>query len=781
MVIFKVSGNKCRKFFQYPKMKEEKFHLNCSVAEHQMIFSLSLDTTGLHYMKNAGHTSKLNWHKLQVYLSLQKFTCVIFFLSAILFSAVTLSAQTFSYVDSLESALKGSIGHDKVTILLDLANYYAEIDPDKAIKFAGEITGMPQTELAEKSEGYKILADAYFYKNDYWGAIGFYDSSARINSSVYGSMSMEYAERLGDIGFCYDLMVHYDKAIEHFRKALAISYFNDREDEIANNLNNIGKIYYQWGNYDSSIYYFENAVALDKKLGEQVYIGIDLNNIAKVYESWGKFRQALMYYKESLQIAEKEGNENSVAIRNSNIGNIYKALGNFDSAIYHYKVALEIDEKNANEQKIGIRLANLGEIFFLTGDFSPALSYYREALTIFRKAGNPESEALVLKNLGDLYTEAGNTLKAEKCYMQSLKIADSLNLRPIQLSVFKQISSLYEKTGNYKESLVYHRKYDTLEDSLFTAEKHRQLAEYQTLYQTEKKQKEIELLSKEKAIRDSDLKRAKNYRIFLMTVSAMLVMLAVLLFSRYRLKRKTNILLSKKNDELTLLNATKDKFFSIIAHDLKNPLSGFITISRSLNENADNLSTDEIQYFTKELHHTSRQLYELLQNLLQWARSQTGSLKYNPEAKELHTLVEENFSLLQSNAHKKHIKLVNETQPDTMVYADPNMVNTVLRNLISNAINFSNPQGKITIQSRRENENILVAVSDTGIGIEPDDIPKLFRIDIDTSKIGLAGGKGTGLGLILCKELISKNAGEISVSSEAGKGSTFLFTLPSAN
>jgi signal transduction histidine kinase len=240
--------------------------------------------------------------------------------------------------------------------------------------------------------------------------------------------------------------------------------------------------------------------------------------------------------------------------------------------------------------------------------------------------------------------------------------------------------------------------------------------------------------------------------------------------------------LEKKVEQRTLelneLNATKDKFFSIIAHDLKNPFNTLMGFSELLLDNLDVFSKDKLREFIGILYETAKQSYALLENLLEWSRAQTGRLQMNPENINLHDLVEENINLLSNAAAKKKIKLINEIGPSVNVYADANMGHAVIRNLISNAIKYTNENGSITCSSTVKKDKIEVTVHDTGIGIKPQNIDKLFKIDQNYSTHGTADESGTGLGLILCKEFINKNNGSIWVESEYGKGSSFKFTLP---
>jgi len=237
--------------------------------------------------------------------------------------------------------------------------------------------------------------------------------------------------------------------------------------------------------------------------------------------------------------------------------------------------------------------------------------------------------------------------------------------------------------------------------------------------------------------------------------------------------------ISAQRDNLEKLNAAKDKFFSIIAHDLKNPFSVLLSVTTSLSEGFYDLSETDKNMSINRINKSVTLLYNLLENLLQWSMSQTGRLKYSPEKNNLYLLVFHNISLLKMNAEKRNIKIVNNLKEDLSVFVDTDMINTVIRNLVSNAIKFNIDGGTIEINALQKNNMIEIEIKDTGIGLTDEDIKKLFRIDVKNTSIGSGNKeKGTGIGLIICKEFVEKNGGQIRVRSEKGKGSRFCFTVP---
>jgi two-component system sensor histidine kinase/response regulator len=236
--------------------------------------------------------------------------------------------------------------------------------------------------------------------------------------------------------------------------------------------------------------------------------------------------------------------------------------------------------------------------------------------------------------------------------------------------------------------------------------------------------------------------------------------------------------LQEKNRELRELNASKDKFFSIIAHDLRNPFAALLGFTRMAAEGLQNWSRDEIQRMVEDLGNSAETLYELLENLLNWSRLQRGVMEYFPDLVDIAYTVERNMELFATIARQKKITLTSSLEPEIFVFADGKMIDTVIRNLLSNALKFTNAGGNIEISAAYDDSEITIAVADTGVGIPEADLPKLFQLDVKYSNVGTAGEQGTGLGLLLCRDLIEKNQGTIWVESTIGVGTTFKFTLP---
>jgi signal transduction histidine kinase len=304
-------------------------------------------------------------------------------------------------------------------------------------------------------------------------------------------------------------------------------------------------------------------------------------------------------------------------------------------------------------------------------------------------------------------------------------------------------------------------------------------------YEIGQREQEIHFLKDKFSAQQREIDRSRMYNITMIFLIFLLIIFGGITFYLYREKRKFNTRLKKinnkvvhQNHELREINNTKDKFFSIIAHDLKGPLNSMTSFSDLLLSHTSSMSPNEIKIVAKDLNQSLKTIYCLMENLFAWARSQTGKIDVNPESFNVSEVLTHSIQLLSNSAQNKGIKINVAKDEHAEVYADKNSVMTILRNLISNAIKFTKPGGLILITVNASKDNAEISVADNGIGMSPEYLRKLFDISVKHHTNGTNNEKGTGLGLVLCKEFVEKNGGAIRVSSEEGRGSTFSFTLP---
>ncbi len=242
--------------------------------------------------------------------------------------------------------------------------------------------------------------------------------------------------------------------------------------------------------------------------------------------------------------------------------------------------------------------------------------------------------------------------------------------------------------------------------------------------------------------------------------------------------KKSRDQLKEKNQELQQLNTSKDKFFSIISHDLKSPFQGLIGLTELLQEDIEEMSKEEILKFSSMIHESSRNLLNLLENLLEWSVLERDKHTFQGQQTDLHQLIDKNTQLFEANAGKKDIILENNVNKPVNAWCDRNMIDTVIRNLISNALKYTPVGGKITLEANSDDTHATIRIIDTGVGMDQDTQKSLFQMENMKSQPGTKNEKGTGLGLLICKELIEKNSGDISVESTPGEGSVFSIHLP---
>ena len=389
--------------------------------------------------------------------------------------------------------------------------------------------------------------------------------------------------------------------------------------------------------------------------------------------------------------------------------------------------------------------------------------------------------------MGGAYRELGQYESAINTFYKSLQLADDYEYYLKQLN-YLDLALTYEEQGRIEEAYHAFKMHDQYQDTLRQEERQNQVAELEKQYETQQKEAEIERLSVSREIDQLQIKRDKELRAF--GIILILVLVAAIFFVSvaYLNKRRVNDLLSLKNlkieeqrKELEVLNASKNKFFSIIAHDLKNPFHTVMGYAYLIHKEYDRFSDIDRKRYASDIYKSSNSISRLLQNLLDWSRSQTGRLEYTPQELNFCDIYESIEHLLLPAAAQKNIELISEMPAQVTVYADPMMVETVMRNLLNNAIKFTNEKGQVKTVLKSEKEAVTVCVEDTGVGINPDDLNKLFQIDSKVKRKGTHEEDGTGLGLVICSEFVKKNGGRIWAESKLGQGSRFYFALPSTN
>lgn len=526
---------------------------------------------------------------------------------------------------------------------------------------------------------------------------------------------------------------------------------------------------------------------------------------------------------------EQKSDHNQASFFYNKAASSFWAMGNLDLAKENFVKALAMSEIIGNNNAIYVLNTNLGLINAESGKLNDALTHFIKASNTARQMGRKADLAASLLNQANVLYELGNYNDAIETLKTAESLAQELNDSKMLRNSYSIFTKVFDKMGKREESAKYFdlfatitRKIQREEMQKKEEEAHRmvsqaasrvkeveaekqatekelevrdmELVEKQMMLEkteqvTREQMMQIDLLNKERELQQAIITHQNQMRNVYLVIIAMVLAFSVFIYYNYREKKKANMLLQQKNTEISRqnteiqaqaqqlreLNQLKDKLFSIISHDLRSPLGSLITL---LNLTQQGYFTEEgfkevIDELSKNVGYTT----ELLENLLKWAQSQMQGLKVSPSDFTLHEVAQEKFKLYQEHAHNKGITLKNQIDPNLTVYADSAMIELVFRNLIANSIKFCNSGSVVRAAASVANGKVLVSISDTGQGISPENLKKIFGNELFSTR-GTANEKGTGLGLTLCKDFITLNGGEIWVKSVEGVGSEFFFTLP---
>jgi signal transduction histidine kinase len=557
-------------------------------------------------------------------------------------------------------------------------------------------------------------------------------------------------------------------------------------------LNMIGNAYYLMGELASAMDHYFQALWLREELGDSTGIAKSYNNIAAAYIGLKDYPHGLDYLKRARDIFTLLDETAYMFSILNNIGAVYIEMEKYDTARVYLLDAYEKALETQDSSDISMALTNLGEVTMKMGLLEYSGEYLVKALEISKNQDDRALMTIILANLGNLYMKQAEYRRAFEHLMEGLKYADEVNSLLDKREIYRYLADYYEIMGDDARALEYYKRYNAARDSILTEEGMMKIKEMEVKTNAQSMQQEISLLKKENEISSLKRTRLRILILFLAAIAIMGILVFIIYFQKNRLKHETNRLLEEKNillektnkklkeseRNLKELNSTKDKFFSIIGHDLRNPLNALLGFSELISGNSREYSSEEIHKYSRIINEAAKNIHMLIENLLEWSRSQSGNIDFNPKKEEIYPVVKEIVKVFSLQAEKKNIKISISVPKKIFAFFDRNLLSTILRNLISNAIKFTSGNGKINISCKSGSAESIIQVKDTGIGMTEDQISQLFDLKETITMQGTSDEKGTGLGLILCKEFVDMHNGRIWVESKPGKGSTFYFTLP---
>jgi len=521
--------------------------------------------------------------------------------------------------------------------------------------------------------------------------------------------------------------------------------------------------------------YLSSALKLYQSIDFKEGIGKTINRLGVSYAAENKITQAIDNFNYLIKFYEDDGDTIHMANSYNNLGMCYSNLQQWEKAESFYEIALKLYQLTGNKEFEATAWFNLATVNRNFQNKEMILQLYQKSKECCLEAGFTTGLVRVYIDIAQYYFENGE-LELSLHHLQLASLyANSIDAKDFQMKIHNCFCDVYTAKGNYQEALSSHKKYVDLYQSRFLTGKDK-LSEMRLWYEIEKREKENELLQVRNRFQEYVLQTQINRRNYLILFSLLLIVLLAILIGRYRFRVRTNKVLNEQKNHLEEANLTKDKFISIIAHDLRNPIMASQSLTDALIENHDKLADNQKRQLLASLQKATHHLQDLLENLLMWALSQSDRIHFFPECQQLKLVAEKAIKQLLYQALNKELIIRNNIPEQTMVSADINMLLFILRNLISNAIKFSENKTTITLSASETSDEIRVMVEDKGCGMSQEDLGKLFNLN-ETKNIGAGKNKGTGLGLALCKDFVRRHGGDISVISEPGQGTTIRFTL----
>lgn len=617
-----------------------------------------------------------------------------------------------------------------------------------------------------------------------------------------------------------------ENAIIYGNKALQlINKFPDLDSLRAQTLNYLGVVNRNKGDYTIALNYYFDALKNAEKHNNNIQQAYSNNNIGGIFTLRGDYLNAINYLEKALHFFEKENDNAGMGYACINLGNLYRHTNEAEEGLQYFDRAIAY-KKLANDT-IGIGIAlNLKAItYFNSNKFSEAHQLYKQLESIYKHNKDEKGLSVVYNHLGLIEIENENYLKGKNYFLAALDIVNqidykggkaysSLNLGLASYKLgniqeaFKQLefgynlsseigdleiiktsyeryTKIYYGLGDYKKAYEYQLKLQETIDKANSNESRERMASLRINNELDKKISRTEYLENQNKLLEQNIKLSeekimfRNYFVISLVILILIIFIPLaILFRKNKNRFSHNEELKLKNLELQDANETRERFLSIIGHDLKNPFNSVLGLASLLVEEWDSIPSEEKRQIVNEIQISGNSIFELMDNLLLWAKNQSHTLQLHQLHFDINEYVVEVYEIFRNQATFKGIQMQLNIGTSNNVFADPNMISTVLRNLVSNALKFTRKGGRILIEINKRSSEVEFSISDNGKGIPPEDLKRILDENNGYSTKGTANETGTGLGLLIVKDFIKKNNGVFWVESKMGEGSRFCFTLP---
>ncbi|ASU35216.1 tetratricopeptide repeat-containing sensor histidine kinase [Mucilaginibacter xinganensis] len=550
---------------------------------------------------------------------------------------------------------------------------------------------------------------------------------------------------------------------------------------------NIGLIYWSQSYYTVSLFYLNSAIN-HLPVTRPLYLSDCFNALGRTYADLGNYNEAIVNLDKALRLSGKDSGRLAEVF--SEKAYVYCALKNYNKAIADARYALQLNSKINATGNIAVLYARLGTIYRLKKDYPSALKHDSISYVMSKVMLNNRLRAKLYTEYAVVYKELNKYDLAISYAKRGVSLADSIGVFDAEKEGYKVLVGSYELKNDLRSALIYQKRYAGISDSVTALARQKTVRLIQNYHTLNSKLNDIKLM--EISDRENKSKIKAQNRLILILLLSLLVLVSVLFVTFYLYKQK-NLLSNKLRKQhsalsaqkelievqaanLQSVNGLKDKLLTVIGHDLRTPVANMGNIIEMFNDGY--LTAAEVSDLMIEIGPVIKGAELTLLNLTEWAGSQIKGRNINSTNVDVFLLGVEMEQTFMHQLQIKSISFVNNAYAGRAVLADENHIKVILRNLVSNAIKFTGNNGNITLATQFENNTIIISISDTGKGMNLNEIERLFSINTHFSHSGTSGESGTGIGLLLCKELVELNGGKLAVRSAVGKGSTFYFNLP---
>ena len=618
-------------------------------------------------------------------------------------------------------------------------------------------------------------------------AIQLYDSAVRYfkiedDASNIGML-------LNQMGIMKMQLNEYEAARSYYEESLEAYTLAGDSIRMANEYLNIGITYEIQGFHSVALEYYFKCLKIDEQVGNEAGIPSDYMSIALILKRQNDFPSAIKYYKQALELSQKLDDKFTTGSIYTNLGVIYKDEGNYDLALETQHKALEIFEEMDNRRGLLAARHNMAVVYYKMGDLEKAMHHLEIAMELEKPLNNDYVEQVNYILLARIYSDRGRHDDAIGVLQNVIRKTAEIGLLTEQNEAVDLLGEVYEANHQPALALEMMHRSGQLKDSIFNLEKSKQIQELQTIYETTQKEKEIELLSKERALQESEIKRKSLQQNMTLATVGLLFLIGFVSFRSYTLRQKQKRLLldqQLKNEKLEAerlqeLDEAKSRFFANIAHEFRTPLTLILGPAEQIIENNHDPRSSENAQLIRQ---NADKLLSLTNQLLDLSKLESGMIRLYPVRNDFVAFAKGCAYAFESLAEEKDIEIVFHSDSESILMDfDPEKASIIINNLVSNAIKFTGPFGKVHVTIRDLSGEgpepaLEIKVSDTGIGIPEKQLPLIFERFYQVDDSMTRKTQGTGIGLALAKELVELHRGSISVSSVAGKGTTFTIYMP---